>query len=630
MIDLSALRGSGMTRAQNLLSGLVAGWVALTAAFLLSSCAQPVQPEGKQERPTELVFTILSAEGQAETGPLWEPLLKDLERASGVRIKPIFATNYSVLVEAMAADQAQIGWFSALPAVQAIDRSNAEVVARIVDPEGNDSYRSELIVRKGSGITVDDIVRCDRTLDFGIGDAQSTSGTLAPMTYFFSPRNINPATCFATVKSANHQANSFAVANGLVDVATSNSVNIVFLRRQNPQIADQIETIWESPPIPESGILVRKDLPEDLRTRIREFFVSYGQGTGPDAERQRQVLAGLNYSQFRAADNSYLDPIREMKADQARREGVASEVAPPSDAPFNWQRWMPFLLIGLLALFAIVVNLMPKKVPTPLAPNEIPPPPAPSLASRSWDILLWGGLAIILIASFHRVELQNIGSLFSNPEKMQTYGRDFLNPDFTKWKMLVGQMWLTVQIALWGTFLAVFLAVPLSLMASRNLAPAWLVWPVRRVMDLMRSVPDLVSATLFIVAVGLGPLAGVLAIGLNTAGVLAKLFSEAVESIDKGPIEGVKATGGGRLHEIVWGVIPQVAPLWTSFALYRFESNSRAATVLGLIGAGGIGQVLFESLQAFKYREVSTIAIIIVVAVTLIDMLSQAMRKRLL
>lgn len=625
MNDTSALRGSGMTRTTQVLTWLLAGFVLLLSVLMTGPATAQTR-----ERPTELVFTILSAEGQAETGPLWDPLLQDLERATGVRIKPIFATNYSVLVEAMAADQAQIGWFSALPAVQAIDRSNAEVIARIVDPEGNDSYRSELIVRRGSGITIDDIVRCDRTLDFGIGDAQSTSGTLAPMTYFFSPRNINPATCFATVKSANHQANSFAVANGLVDVATSNSVNIVFLRRQNPQIADQIETIWESPPIPESGILVRKDLPEDLKARIRDFFVSYGKGVGPDAARQRQVLDGLNYSEFRAADNSYLDPIREMKADQARREGVASEVAPPSDQPFNWKQWTPFILIGLLALFAIVVNLMPKPPVPVLGPNEIPAAPSPSLASRSWDILLWGGLAIILIASFHRVELQNIGALFSNPEKMQTYGRDFLNPDFTKWKMLVGQMWLTVQIALWGTFLAVFLAVPLSLMASRNLAPAWLVWPVRRVMDLMRSVPDLVSATLFIVAVGLGPLAGVLAIGLNTAGVLAKLFSEAVESIDKGPIEGVKATGGGRLHEIVWGVIPQVAPLWTSFALYRFESNSRAATVLGLIGAGGIGQVLFESLQAFKYREVSTIAIIIVVAVTLIDMLSQAMRKRLL
>ncbi|RZJ28930.1 MAG: phosphonate ABC transporter, permease protein PhnE [Brevundimonas sp.] len=318
-----------------------------------------------------------------------------------------------------------------------------------------------------------------------------------------------------------------------------------------------------------------------------------------------------------------------MKADQARREGRPPEVAPPSGSQ-QFLRWAPFGLIGLLAIIAIILNLLPKPVPPVIDADQIPAPPKKSVAAWSLDALLWGGFAIILIAAFNRVDLPNLGNLFSNPEKMQQYGREFLNPDLSQWQLLVGQMWLTVQIALWGTFLAVFLAVPLSLMASRNLSPAWLVWPVRRVMDLLRSVPDLVVATLFIVAVGLGPLAGVLAIAFNTAGVLAKLFSEAVESIDKGPIEGVKATGAGGLHEIAWGVIPQVAPLWTSFALYRFESNSRAATVLGLIGAGGIGQTLFEALQGFEYAKVSTIAIIIVVAVTLIDMLSQAMRKRLL
>ena len=589
-----------------------------------------------QEMPEKVTFTILSAEGQASSGPLWQPLLDDLEDAIGIPVEPIFGSNYSVLVEAMRANQAQIGWFSALPAVQAIDRADATVIARTVDVEGKDSYVSSLIVKKGSGITVEDVAACGKRYTFGIGDAQSTSGTLAPMTYFFTPRGIDPAKCFSTVRSANHQANSFSVALGQVDIATSNSVNTVFLGRQNPDIAAQIEVIRESPPIPESGILIRKDLPPTLKAKIREFFVTYGQGFGPAAVREREVLTGLNYSQFRAAEDSYLDPIREMKADQARREGTASEVAPPKKkAPveavlhFLKTGW-PFALIALAALVAVALNARRRPAPAALDPAQVPAPPEKSAAAWSLDILLWGGFAVILIASFGRVDLPNILNLFANSENIRDYGQDFLNPDFSKWRLMVGQMWLTVQIALWGTFLAVFMAVPLSLMASRNLAPAWLVWPVRRVMDLLRSIPDLVIGTLFIVAVGLGPLAGVLAIALNTAGVLAKLFSEAVESIDNGPIDGVKATGAGRLHEIAWGVIPQVAPLWTSFALYRFESNSRAATVLGLIGAGGIGQALFESLQAFEYRTVSLIALIIIVAVTLIDMLSQAMRKRLL
>ena len=264
------------------------------------------------------------------------------------------------------------------------------------------------------------------------------------------------------------------------------------------------------------------------------------------------------------------------------------------------------------------------------AATAIPKPPTKSTGAWTLDILIWGGVAAILVYSFGDVDLANVTRLFGSQEHIVTMGGDLLKPDFSDWRLFVAKMWETVQIALWGTFLAVFLAVPMGLAAARNIAPVWIVQPVRWIMNLLRSVPDLVIGLVFVVAVGLGPLAGVLAITLNTAGVLAKLFSEAVESIDKGPVEGVRATGASQLHEIVWGVIPQVAPLWTSFALYRFESNSRSATVLGLIGAGGIGQVLFDNMNAFEYQNVSAIIIVVVVAVTVIDLLSQGMRKRLL
>jgi phosphonate transport system permease protein len=191
-------------------------------------------------------------------------------------------------------------------------------------------------------------------------------------------------------------------------------------------------------------------------------------------------------------------------------------------------------------------------------------------------------------------------------------------------------MWLTIQIALWGTALALIIAMPLGLAGARNVSPEWVRRPVRWVLDILRSVPDLVIGTLFVVAVGLGPFAGVMALALNTGGVLGKLFSEAVEAIDSGPVEGVRATGAGPLQQIVWGVIPQVAPLWTSYALYRFESNARAATVLGLIGAGGIGTLLFDALNSFAYSQVAAIAVVIVIAVSCIDLLSQTIRKRLI
>jgi phosphonate transport system permease protein len=260
----------------------------------------------------------------------------------------------------------------------------------------------------------------------------------------------------------------------------------------------------------------------------------------------------------------------------------------------------------------------------------VPPPPRRSLAERAPDLVVWGGVIVLLLVSFRPVDMGHIGKLFTNSQNMREFGAQLLRPDFTQWRLYVAQMWLTVQIALWGTTLAVLLAIPFGLACARNLAPLWLQQPMRLAMNLLRSAPDLVIGTLFVVAVGLGPFAGVMALALNTGGVLAKLFSEAVEAIDKGPVEGVRATGAGRLQEIVWGVIPQVAPLWTSYALYRFESNARSATVLGLIGAGGIGQLLFDALNGFAYSQVGAIAVVIVVAVSLIDLLSQAMRARLL
>ena len=267
---------------------------------------------------------------------------------------------------------------------------------------------------------------------------------------------------------------------------------------------------------------------------------------------------------------------------------------------------------------------------TPVTTSAIPAAPSKSLGAWALDVLIWGTVAVLLLISIDAVDLGNVSRLFTNADNMKGFAADLIRPNFTDWKLFVSKMWETIQIALWGTFLAIFLGVPMGLAAARNIAPVWVVQPVRWVMNALRSIPDLVMGLLFVVAVGLGPLAGVLAITLNTAGVLAKLFSEAVESIDKGPVEGVRATGASKLHEIIWGVIPQVAPLWTSFALYRFESNSRSATVLGLIGAGGIGQVLFDRMNGFDFQAVSAVVIIVVIAVTLIDMLSQAIRKRLL
>ena len=171
-----------------------------------------------------------------------------------------------------------------------------------------------LIVRKGSKITLDDLLKCGKRYNFGMGDAKSTSGTLAPMAYIFTPHNIEPAECFKTVRSASHQSNFLSVANGLLDVATNNTVGIKFYTRENPEAAAKVQVIWTSPELPESSIVVRKDLDPAIREKIRAFFLSYGQAPGAEGEHQRQVLKGLTYSGFEAADDTYLDPVRQMEA----------------------------------------------------------------------------------------------------------------------------------------------------------------------------------------------------------------------------------------------------------------------------------------------------------------------------
>ena len=149
-------------------------------------------------------------------------------------------------------------------------------------------------------------------------------------------------------------------------------------------------------------------------------------------------------------------------------------------------------------------------------------------------------------------------------------------------------------------------------------------------MDAFRAINEIVFAMLFVVAVGLGPFAGVMAIFIHNTGIIAKLFSESVEAIDPRPVESIRATGASYLQQIVYGVIPQVFPLWSSFALYRFETNVRAATVLGIVGAGGIGLVLWENIRGFEYPATSAIMIIIVLTVSLIDFVSQRLRRKLI
>jgi len=245
--------------------------------------------------------------------------------------------------------------------------------------------------------------------------------------------------------------------------------------------------------------------------------------------------------------------------------------------------------------------------------------------SLGW-YLSWGVLLLLLAASWQGADMRPL-DLLRDSGNMARYAADFFPPDFSQWRLYVQEMVVTLQIALWGTALAVLTAIPMALLASSNIAPWWVYQPVRRVLDAFRAINEMVFAMLFVVAVGLGPFAGVLALWIHTAGTLAKLFSEAVEAIDPQPVEGIRSTGATALHEIVYGVIPQVMPLWISFTLYRFEANVRSASVVGMVGAGGIGVVLWEIIRGFQYGQTCAVMLIIIVTVSLIDVVSARVRK---
>ena len=304
--------------------------LALTAALTLAGCSP--KEAARPAAPAVVNFSIMSTEGRQTQMDDWGPFLADMEKSIGIPVKPFFGTNYTSLIEAMRFKQTDVGWFTNQSGLEAVRRANGEVFARTVKPNGPDGYQAVIVVKKGSGITLDRLLKCDRTLNFGMGDAKSTSGTLAPMTYLFAPRGVDPNTCFKTVRSANHEANLFSVAQGLLDAATNNTASVDRMAMMGTEMSKKtlasLDVIWTSPTIPEDPMVRRKDLDPAIKAKIDAFLFSYGTGEGPEAERQRKVLERIQTKPFKRADNSHLLPVREMEASGqlivARRKGDAA------------------------------------------------------------------------------------------------------------------------------------------------------------------------------------------------------------------------------------------------------------------------------------------------------------------
>ena len=252
-------------------------------------------------------------------------------------------------------------------------------------------------------------------------------------------------------------------------------------------------------------------------------------------------------------------------------------------------------------------------------------PPRRSEVGRS--LLAAFALAILLGWAGRVIELRPL-ELARDIGNVGVFLKGYLHPSFANIGEYAWQCVVTICIALWGTVMAVAISVPLGLLGARNLSPHPAVYFVtRRVMDVLRAVNEFVFALMFVTAVGLGPFAGMLALGIHTGGVLAKLLSETIESIEPGQLEGVAATGAGRLHVIAFGVVPQVMPNFLSYVMLRFESDIRSASVIGMVGGGGIGFYLWDTIRSFKDREAATVILLIVTMVMLTDVVSSRVRR---
>lgn len=291
-------------------------------------------------------------------------------------------------------------------------------------------------------------------------------------------------------------------------------------------------------------------------------------------------------------------------------------------------------------------------------------PPAPRHKLR---YLIFTALFLLILAWAFQGAKIRLGELLEGiPQIAQTLGR-MLPPDFSKltdssyyyfpdelsWRELLlpvplpealartRQRWWnnifpqtvfgatleTVQMALAGTFMALIVAFPLGFLAARNTSPHPVVYrSVRTVLNLLRTIPDLALGLLFVAAVGLGAFAGTMALAIHTATVLGKLLSESVENIDEGIVEAIRATGAGYTQILSFAVLPQILPDLISFTLYRLETNIRAASVLGLIGAGGIGYLMNTSFRTFQYQEAAAIVLVLIALVMLVDYLSSRLR----
>jgi len=277
-------------------------------ALAIVAIAPLAYTQGAQAQ--EMNFGLISTESSQNLKQNWLPLFADLERQTGIKAKPFFASDYAGIIEGMRFKKVQAAWLGNKSAMEAVDRSGAEVFAQQVAANGSLGYYSHLVVHRDSSLnSVEDVLKNGKSLSFGNGDPNSTSGFLVPGFYVFAKNNIDPKKLFKITRAANHETNLLTVAMKQVDVATANSEALERLQVVQPEKFKEIKVIWTSPLIASDPILMLKDLPEATKQKLKDFFYGYGK---TDAK-EKEILMNIGkLAGFQASTNAQLIPIREL------------------------------------------------------------------------------------------------------------------------------------------------------------------------------------------------------------------------------------------------------------------------------------------------------------------------------
>jgi len=277
----------------------------------------------------EINFGIISTDSASVQRDRWEPFFRDMEKQTGLTVKSFYAPDYAGVIEAMRFNKVQVAWFGNKAAMEAVDRANGEVFAQVVFADGALGYTSYLITQKDSPYNnVDDVIKNGKSINFGIGDPNSTSGFLVPSYYIFARRNIEARDTFKTVRNASHGANIQAILAKQLDVATNNSEEIDRLTATKPEAAKEIKVIWKSPLIPSDPFVWRNDLDKETKDKLKQFIYNYGK-TNPE---EKAILKNIyNYGGFRPSTNAQLNPIRQLELYKELRKVEADNTLSEGD-----------------------------------------------------------------------------------------------------------------------------------------------------------------------------------------------------------------------------------------------------------------------------------------------------------